>query len=300
MKKRFKTYYPFINRFHILFFLNGALLALTLYFYSEDSYERKLFAALANNVKQHSTAFANTFPYLKDSGILITSLHTVHAAVKSSRDVFDGNSITGFKADFISPLTVDLMTGKDACGSYSMVMARVLKELGTEVRMVQMKVDGEYGGHIILEAKGKEGWVVFDPLYDLYFKRPDGGLASFKDVQQNWGYYQLQVPADYDHKYRYEGYRYTNWNKIPVVMPVAKKILDWTVGKEKADGFSLRILALRKFRLFFIGTLTVYLLLLSYTLITLAKRKVSVRTNTVDNGEKFLAPRASQAVALKS
>ena len=83
-------------------------------------------------------------------------------------------------------------------------------------------------------------------------------------------------------------------------MPVAKKILDWTVGKEKADGFSLRILALRKFRLFFIGTLTVYLLLLSYTLITLAKRKVSVRTNTVDNGEKFLAPRASQAVALKS
>ena len=43
-----------------------------------------------------------------------------------------------------------------------------------------------------------------------------------------------------------------------------------------------------------------YLLLLSYTLITLAKRRVSVRANTVNNGEKFLAPQARRSVALKS
>ena len=108
------------------------------------------------------------------------------------------------------------MTTNGACGSYSYILSRLLNELKIPNRIAQMKVNGEYGGHILVEAKTPKGWIVLDGLYDLYFKKMNGELASFKDVQDNWNYFRDQVPANYNHQYRFEGVRYTNWSKIPV------------------------------------------------------------------------------------
>ena len=92
---------------------------------------------------------------------------------------------------------------------------------------------------ILVETKTHNGWVVLDPLFDIYFINPEHKLASFNEVQSNWKYYKSQLPAGYDQHYRYEDVRYSNWTKIPVVMPAIKKILDETIGKQEADNISL-------------------------------------------------------------
>ncbi|WP_315819865.1 transglutaminase domain-containing protein [Paraflavitalea speifideaquila] len=125
------------------------------------------------------------------------------------------------------------MTAQGACGSHAYVLARLLREMNVDVRIPQMTVKGQSAGHIIVEAKASYGWVVLDPLSNVYFRRLNGQLAGFNDVKNNWSYYQQQLPANYNMAYRYEGARYTNWDKIPVVMPLIKNIMYWTMGKEK-------------------------------------------------------------------
>ncbi|MGN6492504.1 MAG: hypothetical protein ACTHLE_10955 [Agriterribacter sp.] len=280
MLKKVASYYRSLNKFYFFFFISGFLTGLIFYFYSEDKYEQDLFRVLSTNAKK--LAESNNID-TDSNAILISSLNLVHELVSSSRVAFQDKKINSFKSDIVNPLTVDLMTGQGACGSYSLVMARLLDELKLETRIIQMKVGNLYGGHIILEAKNGGRWVVFDPLYNLYFKRPDGTLASFEDVSKDWASYKTQVPAGYDQNYRYEGKQYTNWNKIPVLMPALKKMLDWTIGKENADTLSLRILVLRKFRLLFLAALATQLLLIFYmfyyTYNTYKKQKLAIISN---------------------
>jgi hypothetical protein len=124
-----------------------------------------------------------------------------------------------------------------------------------------MKVDNKYGGHILLEAKTSKGWVVLDGSYDLFFKNPDGNLASFADVQGNWEYYKKQLPQGYNYAYRYEDVRYTNWNKIPIMMPFIKSVFALFMGKN-ADTFSMRTYFIRKFHVLFQCTIFIYSTLL--------------------------------------
>lgn len=269
-------YYQSANRFYLLFFISGILTGLLIYFHSESSYEDRIFEALASDVVRKSNIDNNN---ANDKEILVNCLHIVHKSIINRQGLF--TNISGMKGGVIHPLTVDLMTGDGACGSYALVLARLIKELGYEVRMVQMKVNGEFGGHIIVETQiENDNWIVLDPIYDLYFKRPDGKLASFDDVHSDWNFYKQRVPANYDLSYNYEASRYTNWDKIPVLMPAIKKILDWTIGKKKADTFSFRIIMLRKFYVFFIITLIVQLCLLIYIIYyARIKRKNSNQEN---------------------
>jgi hypothetical protein len=158
------------------------------------------------------------------------------------------------------------LTTEGACGSYAFIASRLLAECNVPNRILQMQVNGLPGGHILLEAKGSSGWVVLDPLYDLYFTRPDGKKASFKDVQGNWELYRQQVPRDYDARYKYEGVRYTNWEKIPVLMPFLKSLSYAIIGKERTDTFSLRTLLLRKFHIIFLATAILYSFVLYATI----------------------------------
>jgi hypothetical protein len=93
--------------------------------------------------------------------------------------------------------------------------------------------------------------------------KPSGKLASIADVQADWEHYSQQTPAHYDPKYNYEGVRYTNWNKIPVLMPALRKVLTWTIGSEKTETISLRTFFLEKYRVLFKLTLSLYLTILT-------------------------------------
>lgn len=241
------------NKFFFLIFLNGFILALIGYFYTENNYEEKIFDALSIQVTQTTTS-------QKTDSILLTSLHVTHELEKYRLSVFGNKDIRTFKSDLIRPVTFDLITGNGACGSFSYVLARILNQLSIPTRFAQMKVNGEFGGHIVVEAFNGSNWVVLDPSYDLAFRKENGGLASFAEVQHDWLKYSKQVPQDYNASYSYSDVQYTNWNKIPVVMPAIKEVLNITMGEKQADEFSIRNLFLRKFQFLFRLSLVVYIL----------------------------------------
>lgn len=272
------------NKVHLLIFINGFLLSLLVYFYTENSYEDQIFKAIATQVKQ-TTRSEN-----QDS-ILVNALNLTYSLEKFRSFVFDNKQINTIKSDLIRPVSFDLMTGKGACGSYSYVLGRILAELNFEIRFAQMKVDGQCGGHILIETKTANGWAVLDPSYNLFFTRADGTFASFNDLKQNWDTYKNQVPADYNMKYNYSDVRYTNWNKIPIIMPALKAVFEFSLGEKEANEFSMRNLFLRKFDFLLKVTLGVYIF---FTVILFVSYQRKVKENR-QLGISLLFPKKSSA-----
>jgi len=188
-------------------------------------------------------------------------------------NIFSDDDIDGWEAKLFHPVTVDLMTGQGSCGTASVILARILKSYNYEVRFAQMKVGNIWGGHIVVEVKKDSGWIVLDPLYKVYFIKPDGKLASFNDVHTNWEYYKKQLPANYPMLYSYEDVRYTNWDKIPVIGNISYKTFSLILGKEKADQISIRSYLLRNYHLLYLITLVVFFASVIYTSIVFVHKK---------------------------
>ena len=131
------------------------------------------------------------------------------------------------------------------CGTYSGVLGRLLDRAGIGFRIAQMYCpeEGVWGCHITLEAKVNGGWLAVDPLYNIVFP------VSYEEVGRNWDKYKRLTPSNYDEKYRYAGVRYTNWNKIPIVLPATKWLLDF-VAPEFARTLSLRSYFLNLYRVY--------------------------------------------------
>lgn len=270
---------------YFLTFLNGFLLASLFYFYMEASYEKELFQAIHNTINSKINLVDN-----QDS-VLVKVMHVSHVLLVSRESIFQGKDFEGLKSDLFDPASIDLMTAKGACGSFSIVLARILQGYNFPVRIAQMKSNGIYGKHIIVEAKTSHGWVVLDPLFDIYFRSPSQNLASFQEVKNNWNYYKSQLPPGYDMNYSYEDVRYSNWNKIPILLPAIKKILDITIGKPVADTISLRTYFLKKYTIFFYLILVFFLYIFSFTFIKLIKAKYFPQKNipaTFSNIFKYL------------
>lgn len=280
------------NRIFVFIFLNGFLLALMIYFFVEDNYESQIFRALASQVTEQGTTDKRS--------IVLNSLQLTHNLEKYRLSVFGNKNIHAIKSELIRPVTFDLMTGSGACGSYSYVLSRLLDEFNIKSRFAQMKVGDNYGGHIVIEAEIDGSWVVLDPSYNLYFQTENNHLASFKQVSSNWDYYKQQVPVNYDAKYNYADVRYTNWDKIPVVLPAIKNVLSIFKSKEEIETMSLRSLVLQKFSLLFKVTLAFYVL------VTLFFVKAYIKqSNEIENfrlsllfSKKSSAAIASQRLAL--
>ncbi len=273
----------FVTGSHALLFMHGLMLGLLTWMYVESNYETELFRSLATHIKQNTTSPSGN----SQDSLIIRSLHLTHQLEKNRSILFGSSPINSVKAQVLKPLSVDLMIAQEACGGFSYVLGRLLQELDTDIRFAQMKVNGMYGGHILIEAKLSYGWVVLDPLYDLCFTRPDGRFASFADVQNNWSHYSQQLPAGYNMAYRYEDVRYTNWDKIPVVMPAIKNVLSWNMGKEAAENYSIRNFFLRKFDLLFYAMLVFYACLLGVT----AKRYFLQRKRSRQSNAELLFPK---------
>jgi hypothetical protein len=255
----FRRLFRWIRRFfaslYFLCFFNGFLLASLFYFKIESNYENNLFKVIQKSIDRRIDDNDN-----KDS-VLVKIMETCSTIMGNRSKVFANSTqdLEGIKTDFFHPATVDLMTANGACGSYSFVLARILQNYHFPVRIDQMKANGNYASHNIIEVNVNGKWIVLDPLYDLCFVRPGGGLASFDNVKANWPYYSPQLPKGYDTSYRYEDVRYTNWEKIPVIMPAFKKILDLILGKKKSDTISLRVHFLRMYDLYFYITLFLFI-----------------------------------------
>jgi hypothetical protein len=239
LKRAFRNLY-------FLMFLNGFLLASLFYFNMESVYENGLFASIKYSID--SKIDADDTP----DSIVVKAMNTCHDLMNNRLPTFSNpNTQLGAEAGIFHSTSVDLMTTMGACGSFSQVLARIIEGYHYPVRIAQMKANGIFGAHNIVEVNTGRNWIVLDPTFDVCFVRPDGRLASFDDVSKNWPYYVKQVPPNYDLNYRYEDVRYTNWTKIPVLMPALKKILSFAIGAERANTFSLRTLFMNTFHVYF-------------------------------------------------
>ena len=271
-----------INNRYLLLFVNGILLTSSFYFLTESRYERELFVAISRNIKEELPAKHNNFDFIEKA------LQTTSKLQDNRFQVFGDQQIEGIKANIFHPSTIDLMTNNGACGSYVTVLSRILKSNNIHVRIGQMKVNGYYGGHMIVEAKVDGKWVVLDPTYTLHFTNADGSWATFKQVQSNWNYYKNQVPANYNMDYSFEDIRYTNWNKIPVITPAIKSTLNVLLGKEKADTISIRPYLLRNYNLLAWASFIVWLLSSLQLLKVYKQRRSTIKQlNDVDAEVRF-------------
>lgn len=270
---------------YLLTFLNGFLLASLFYFKMEANYEKEVFQAIRENVNSNIT--------LNDpqDSVVVKVMHACHDLLNNRQPIFVDKAFTGIKAGILRPTSFDLMTANGACGSFAVVLARIFQGYQFPVRIAQMKAMGVFAAHNIVEVETRHGWVVLDPLFDVYFSKPDHKLASFADVKNNWGYYRSQLPAGYDTNYRYEDVRYSNWTKIPVVLPAIKKILDLTMGKAKADTLSMRTYFLRIYDICFTVALIIFLAVFTLTMRKLIEAKIFRQKNipfTFSNILKYL------------
>jgi hypothetical protein len=250
MGQFFVSFRKAFRNLYVLTFLNGFLIACLFFFHILSVYEKGLF----DSVKSSINASIKTGDG-RDS-LLVRSMHACHELMHSRANVFIGNSNNlGPEGGIFRSPAVDLNTTGGACGSYSEVLARVLGSYHYPVRIAQMMVAGKYGGHIVVEACDGDRWVALDPSYNVFYVRPDGHLASISDIRGNWNFYRHQTPPGYNPAYRYEEVRYTNWSKIPVLLPALKKILTWTIGPGKTNHLSIRVLFLHVYDIYFYITL---------------------------------------------
>jgi transglutaminase superfamily protein len=259
---------------YFLTFLNGFLIATLFYFSMEAGYEKELFKAIQLNIN------SKVSPSETGDSLVVKVMHATHNLLSDRMMVFGNQNIEGIKAE-LHPASLDLMTAKGACGSYSVVLSRVLENYDIPIRIAQMYAKKRFAAHNVVEARTKNGWIVLDPLFDVYFVKPDGkSLASYNDVQHDWGYYSQQVPDNYNRLYKYEDVRYSNWSKIPVILPAAKKILDLILGKEKADTLSVRTLFLKTYDLYFYLVLIIFIPVFIFTIKRLIQTKIFPQPNT--------------------
>jgi hypothetical protein len=239
----------------------GALLTLAIQARIQDNFEKRYFEDLAKTV-----VMGQSKP--SEDSVILGTLHLTHQLLESRSQLLAKTTAAAIPLCSFSPsLTQDLLTAGGACGSYSDVLCELLQCLGFRTRIAQMKVGGHFGGHIVTETMTGKGWVVLDAMFDQYFITPTGKLASFKEVSRCWDFYRQQTKKGYDSDYCYSDVRYTNWNKLPVIMPLCKKTLTLFLGEQRVNELSLRPLFLRKFRLY------CYVLLLLDLLIVIATLK---------------------------
>ncbi len=238
----------------LIIFLLGITLSSTFHFKNESIYEDALFESIVDKIKEEAG------PTQSIDSFFVAAMQMTHTLEYNRQLIFGGKKLTGLKAQFFRPAAIDLMTGDGACGSYATVLARILKAGGYEVRIAHMTVQHNPAGHMVVEAKKRSNWIVLDPLLEQYFKKPDGSLASFKDVQHNWAYYKLQTNTGYTSAYSYDSVRYTNWSKIPVLGNFTYTVLKIVFGKTQTDEMAIRSYFLRKYQFLYLISLSAFII----------------------------------------
>lgn len=278
-----------LGNLYFLMFLNGFLIASLFYFKMEAAYENGLFLSIKNSIDNKIDANDT------EDSVLLKSMSVCNALMADRSATFkNGTTGLGPQADFFHPASVDLMTAGGACGSYSEVLARIMQTYEYPIRIAQMKSNGVFAAHNLVEVKTAHGWVILDPTFNTAFTRPDGHLASFDDVKNGWAYYSKQVPPGYDLSYHYEDVRYSNWTKVPLIFPAIKGSLNFLLGKEKADEISMRTWFLKIYTIYFYIALFLCIPVILFTIKKIVKTKLFPSQNiplTFGNFIKYSKPR---------
>lgn len=144
-----------------------------------------------------------------------------------------------FESPTFRPTNDILISPKGSCGVYSVFLARILQRGGFDVRVAQLLCSENsivQTCHVVIEVKTNDRWIVLDPLFGLYFRKPDGNLDDIRGVAENWPYYTRLLPPKYPQNVSYELVRYSNWREYMFV----KSFLELLLGAGFLDHFSVR------------------------------------------------------------
>jgi hypothetical protein len=194
-------------------------------------YENRLFRRLVEKTVQPGMSRPQAAIVLKDR---------VYELMKARGQIY-GEALGGPFTLLFTSFATQLNAPDSVCGSASGVLVRALQTAGFPARYVQMTAGNGLGAHIMVEAEVEPGhWAVLCPTFGVHLTRPDGKLAGFEDVRQNFEYYRPQFPAGYNFTYKFEDVRYTNWQRIPVVLPAMRWGLSLFMSPESLRTFCLR------------------------------------------------------------
>lgn len=193
--------------------------------------------------------------------------------IDSRRQVLGLPSRGTFRENWFGSVDTELVEGRSACGGYAMVLGRLLEQGGFRFRLGQMRCGDIWGCHIFVEAWIDERWIALDPTFGIAFQLPDGQYASAQQLRTRFAEVAPSLPAHYDRQYRFEDFRYTNWGKIPVLLPAFRTVASWFIGEQRASEISLRSYVLNRYRAYFIGAFSVYLVWLSWSLWRLLRQR---------------------------
>ena len=236
MKKRIYKFSIYLLPFRtILVFCTGFFLALAIIFKIDANYTEDLFQQLGEHILQEAKLHNENVEQTVKRAMNVT----YKLQLENKKQLF-AYSPQSFKGKYMRSSDLDLLDVSGACGSASLVLVRTYMAMGFPTRIGQMYANGQFGGHMLVEVWSDGRWMVMDPLFNQFFTRPDGSLASFEEVQNNFSYYSKQLHPGYPKEYQYQDVRYTNWDNIPVVSPFLKKGLDLIYGEKKADQLCIR------------------------------------------------------------
>ena len=161
---------------------------------------------------------------------------------------------------------MQLLDATGACGNFSHVLSEFCSSMDIPVRLVQLWQYDHYGAHIIIEAYINGKWSTADCLFKTIIYNPDSTFASMEEIQKNPSIYANQFPPNYPYADAYSKFRYTNWDKIPVIMPLLKGVLTLIKGEEWTNTFSMRVYFLNLHKAQFFFLLLLYIPIFFYSL----------------------------------
>jgi hypothetical protein len=199
----------------------------------------------------------------------------VFEMMRDRHKIFRNKEQLSWKQEFFKSVDIDLMYGSGSCGGYSKVLTRSLSLSGYKVRIGQLKVQGYYGGHILMEvfSKAFNKWILVDPLFGVMLTDSLGYPLSYTEAEQRWDEIKNNFPLSYQATYRYQGIRYTNWDKYGWASRLVKSILTPIVGKDNIDYFSMRPLLLSTYKVYFVLCLFLFFLYHSFNFYTFLKKQ---------------------------
>ncbi|RXK57439.1 hypothetical protein ESA94_21135 [Lacibacter luteus] len=242
------------------------------FLFMERQHEDALYYNIIRATKANNASATNDTAYIR------RLMNTIHTMMYNRNAVFNNTEQLSLKNKLFHSVDEDLMYGHGACGGFSKVLSRSLQLSGYKVRIGQMKVNGTFGGHIIVEVflKDVQRWAVIDPLFLLTFPGADGAWAGFDEIRSSWQQYQPLVPADYNKAYNYADVRYANWEKIPVAGKMIYKSLGLLFGEVRAHGISVRPYMLNMYSVWLKMAVSVYLLFCFFSYRRFSKKSTPV------------------------
>ena len=204
----------------------------------ESQFENEILGNVAHKIDERTQG-------MNEEDKIETALNLCHYLQIRRSEILGGQDYSSFKANHLYSSLQSFYIGTGACGYYSLFAARVFQKLGYTPKIVQQRINNQWGAHItlIIPLKSSGKWVLLDPLLKHSFRDASNHLSSIQTVQANWNrYYAQRIPPNYKPEYNYqEGWRHTNWDKFGPFSRMAHKILTFFIGREKTESICFRM-----------------------------------------------------------